>query len=425
MKHLRNITLTVLIVALLTAFTSTQANVAPRLEVFSWLASQGVDEGLSTMMSEYTQSYPNIQLVNAAIAGGYGITAKAVLNTRMLGGNPPDTFQVHAGAELQSLWVAARRVENLNHLFNTNGWWGQFSQQLISMVSDPAGNVYAVPTNIHRSNVMWFAPANLATWGVSAPTTWNEFVTVTCPALQAQGITPLVVGETWTLSHLWESVALSVLGSSGYNGLWNGQTAWNSAVMQTVWSTFDSILDCANTDGEQMTWQTVVERVMNGEGAFTVMGDWTVSYVEHVMNLEARTDYDWVASPGTAGVFMMSVDSFALPVAANNPSAALNWLNEIGLAQTQASVSEMTGTLPANMNALNHMTIEPASYLESALNDLRSQVVVGSQRHGAVAPQNFEAGFMNIVTEYSVLRDVNQAINQSTALALQNDLGVR
>src|SRR5690606_11178691 len=102
---------------------------------------------------------------------------------------------------------------------------------------------YSVPVNIHRSNVLWYNPASLEEWGISAPTTWAEFLEV-CPTLQENGVVPLVVGEAWTQNHLWESVALAVLGAEGWNGIWSGETTTEELV--PVWEAYGAVAACTN-----------------------------------------------------------------------------------------------------------------------------------------------------------------------------------
>jgi len=59
-----------------------------KLEIFSWWAG---DEGpaLEALIKLYKQKYPGVEVINATVTGGAGVNAKAVLKTRMLGGNPP------------------------------------------------------------------------------------------------------------------------------------------------------------------------------------------------------------------------------------------------------------------------------------------------------------------------------------------------
>ena len=61
-----------------------------------------------------------------------------------------------------------------------------FPKDLLNLIGTKDG-IWSVPVNIHRSNVMWYVPANLEKWGVSAPKSWAEFFT-TAEKLKANGI---------------------------------------------------------------------------------------------------------------------------------------------------------------------------------------------------------------------------------------------
>jgi len=392
------------------------------LEIFSWWTGGGEEAGLNALIARFAELYPDVNVINSAVAGGSGVNAKAVLVTRMLGGDPPDVFQVHAGAELNALWVAAGRVEALNDIYEENGWMEQFPQGLLDLISDDAGNIYSVPVNIHRSNVLWYVPGNLEQWGVTVPADWNEFLTVTCPALQEAGVVPLVVGENWTQSHLWESVALAVLGVDAYNGLWDGSTNWTSPEAISVWETYGQILDCANEDMNALTWQDASRMVADGAAAFNIMGDWAAGYFLVDLALEPNVDFAWAASPGTDGVFMMLSDTFAMPIGAPNPEAARAWLSFLGSAEAQDIFNPLKGSLPANTTAdIGNAELYNA-YFQSAYEDWTTNVIVGSQRHGAVAPQAFDSGFLNIIAQFQGDRDATTAAANAGALAIQTGM---
>jgi len=87
-----------------------------KLEIFSWWTGPGEKDGLAEMFKIYSKKYPSVTITNSAVAGGAGSTAKAVLATRMQGGNPPDSFQVHAGQELISSWVKASKMEPITSI---------------------------------------------------------------------------------------------------------------------------------------------------------------------------------------------------------------------------------------------------------------------------------------------------------------------
>ncbi|HBK59171.1 MAG TPA: ABC transporter substrate-binding protein, partial [Firmicutes bacterium] len=208
------------------------AAVVGKLEIFSWWAG---DEGpaLEALIRLYEKENPATKVMNSTVTGGSGVNAKAVLKTRMLGGDPPETFQVHAGQELIGTWVVADRMEDLTWLYEKEGWKRVFPEGLLKLLSTDEG-IWSVPVNIHRSNVMWYVPQNLTKWGVKAPTTWAEFLAI-APKLSARGIVPLSLGENWTANHLWESVALAVLGPEKWDALWNGKLSFRSPEVVEVW----------------------------------------------------------------------------------------------------------------------------------------------------------------------------------------------
>jgi len=400
-----------------------QDNLSGDLEIFSWWTGGGEAKGLEALIAKFKELHPNVNIINSAVAGGSGVNARAVLTTRMLGGDPPDTFQVHAGAELNSLWVKAGRMEPLNDLYKDNGWMDQFPKGLLDLVSDSEGNIYSVPVNIHRSNVMWYVPAKLTEWGVTVPKDWDEFVNTTCPALQAKNITPIAIGENWTQSHLWESVALGVLGADGYNGLWNGKTNWTGPESMKVWDTYGKVLACGNSDMNAISWQDASKQVVDGKAAFNVMGDWAAGYFIADLGLKPETDFAWVPSPGTSGSFMMLSDTFGLPKGVKHPENVKAWLSFLGSAEAQDIFNPLKGSLPANTTAkIDDSTLYNA-YFQSAYKDWTTNTIVGSQRHGAVAPAAFDSGFLNLISQFQSDKDTASAAANAGALAIQTGIG--
>ncbi|KXK54521.1 MAG: putative ABC transporter substrate binding protein [Chloroflexi bacterium OLB13] len=422
MKARVSLLLVIAVVMASFGFASAQDAPSGDLEIFSWWTGGGEEAGLNALIARFKELYPEVNVINAAVAGGSGVNARAVLTSRMLGGNPPDTFQVHAGEELNALWVAAGLMEPLNDIYEANGWLDQFPEGLLDLITDDEGNIYVVPVNIHRSNVMWYVPAKLEEWGVTVPATWDEFVNVTCPALQAKDVTPLSVGENWTQAHLWESVALGVLGVDGYNGLWNGSTSWTSPEAVAVWDTYGKVLDCANDDMNALSWQDASRRVADGEAAFNIMGDWAAGYFLVDLALEPGTGFAWAASPGTDGAFMMLSDTFGLPKGVANPGAVRAWLSFLGTAEAQDIFNPLKGSLPANTTAQIDNSELYNAYFQDAYSDWTSNAIVGSQAHGLVAPPAFSNGFAAIIAGFQGDHDSATASANTAVLALQTGM---
>ena len=155
--------------------SNTASGGSGKLEIFSWWTAGGEADGLAEMFKIYKQKYSGVQIVNATVAGGAGTNAKAVLKTRMEGGKPPDSFQVHAGQELISTWVKASKMEPITSVWNSEGWDKTIPKDLKDIVSSN-GEVWSVPVNVHRGNALWYNKKILDENNITPPTNMDDFL---------------------------------------------------------------------------------------------------------------------------------------------------------------------------------------------------------------------------------------------------------
>ena len=377
-------TLITVLVILSFAMTGCKKAEDDQVEVFSWWTGGGEAAGLDEMIKIFQEKYPDTEFINAAVAGGAGTNARAVLATRLQAGDAPDSWQGHAGQELIGTYVAGGQLEPLNFLYEQEGWLDVMPETLIPLISAD-GNIYSVPVNIHRANVMWYNPGILAANNIAVPTTlaeWFEAMDV----LQAAGITPLALGEQWTVMHLMETVLLASLGADAYNGLWDGSTDWGSAEVTQALNDFVKVLSYTNTDSASLSWQDAAQLVVNGNAAFNVMGDWAEGYFRE-LGKTPETDYGWAPVPGTGGNFQFLSDSFVLPVGAPHRDAAINWLIICGSKEGQDAFNPVKGSIPARSDGDRSLY---GVYLQSAMDDWASNTVVGSLTHGVVANDSWK-----------------------------------
>ncbi len=356
-----------------------------KVEVFSWWTGGGEAAGLEAMIKVFNAKYPDIEFVNSAVAGGAGTNARAVLATRLQAGDPPDSWQGHAGQELIGTYVAGNQIQPLNDLYESEGWLDVMPKTLIPLISQD-GKIYSVPVNIHRANVLWYNPKILADNNIAVPTTIDEWFAA-MEKLKAAGIVPLAVGEQWTKMHLFETILLGTLGADKYNGLWNGTTDWGSPEVKTAIENFQKALSYANTDSASLSWQDAAQLVVNGDAAFNVMGDWAEGYFRE-LGKTPKTDYGWAPVPGTVGVFQFLSDSFVLAVGAPDPDAAIAWLKVAGSKEGQEAFNPVKGSICARTDCDKALFGE---YLQSAMDDWASNIVVGSLTHGVVANDSWKS----------------------------------
>ncbi len=406
------------LVACAALFGAAAIQAQEKLEIFSWWAG---DEGpaLQALIDKYNELYPNVTVDNATVTGGSGVNARAVLKTRMLGGDPPDSFQVHAGQELIGTWVVAKRMEDLTSFYTQQGWTTRFPKGLISLLSSKGG-IWSVPVNIHRSNVMWYVPAKLKEWGVTPPKTWDEFL-ATSKTLQDKGLAaPLVVGESWTYQHLWESVAVGVLGADNWSALWSGKLKFTDPKAVKVWDMFGKVLAFANADASGLSWQQATDRLVNGDAAFNIMGDWAAGYMSTTLKLTPGDDFGWAPSPSTRGIFLMLSDSFGLPKGIKDRAATLNWLKLLGSKDGQDIFNPLKGSIAARLDS--DLTKYNA-YSQSAAKDWKADRIAGSLVHGVVAPESFMSQFGTVMDIYLAAKDSKAAASAAQAIADQVGLG--
>jgi glucose/mannose transport system substrate-binding protein len=395
---------------------TTEATAAPdtQVEVFSWWTGGGEAAGLDAMIAIWNTQYPDIEFINAAVAGGAGSNAKAVLATRLSAGDPPDSFQGHAGQELIGTYVAAGQLEPLDFLYEANGWYDVFPATLIPLISQD-GHPYSVPVNIHRANVMWYNPKILAQYGVAAPdpTSFQSWID-SMDALQAAGMQyPLALGEQWTVVQLYETVLLATVGPETYNKLWAGEEDWAGDGVKLSIENFAKVLTYANTDYATLTWQDASKLVADGDAAFNVMGDWADGYFEGSVDggnlgLTPEVDFAWMPVPGTKGSYDFLSDSFVLPVGAKHREAAIKWLTLCGSKEGQDAFNPVKGSIPARNDADVSLY---NTYLQSAMADWKTDVVVGSLWHGVVANDTWKAAINDAFGKF--LTDGDQASLQA------------
>lgn len=390
-----------------TSSTGEKGDGKEKLDIFSWWTGAGEEDGLKALIALFEEKYPDIPIENAAVAGGAGTNAKAVLTSRMQGNDPPATFQVHGGSELNDSWVAADKMENLNDLYKEEDWNDKFPKELIDLVSKD-GNIYSVPVNIHRSNVLWYNKKVFDENGLKAPTTFSEFFEV-ADALKAKGITPLALGdkEPWTATHLFETILLGVLGPVDYGKVWTGDIALDDAKVVEAAETFKKMLTYVNEDHSSRNWQDASQLVGNGEAAMNVMGDWAKGYFVNDLKLAVNEDFGYIATPETDGDFIVITDTFGLPKGLKNADDVKKFLGVLGSVEGQDVFNPLKGSIPARIDS---DLSKYDQYGKDTIEEFKTANLAPSLAHGSAAPEGFVTKVNQAVNIFVTQGDVDQFI---------------
>ncbi|HKP52601.1 MAG TPA: extracellular solute-binding protein, partial [Chloroflexia bacterium] len=385
-----------------------------KFEFFSWWTAGGEAEGKNDILNLYKQLYPNVEVIDAAVAGGGGDKAKAVLKTRMQGNDPPDTFQVHGGPELIDGYVKANRMESVSSIYNDMSITGAFPKQLLEMVSQ-GGEIYSVPANIHRGNELFYNKKVLSDNGITAPTTWDEFFAA-AEKLKAKGIAALAVGgkDTWAVTMLFEDILVARGGANMFNDLMAGKADWNDAKvvaslddLKKIWSS-----GYVNKDFSALTWDDASGQVLKGTAAMTIMGDWAKGYFQ-ANDPKWADNFGWVASPGTKGVFKVVTDTFGIPKGAKNAENARRFLKLLASKTGQVAFNLRKGSIPARTDV---DTGQFDVYMKDANSDFGSAAsLVGSAPHGSATTEAFNSALTTAINTFVA----NQGSSAETAKGLQ------
>ncbi len=374
-----------------------------QIEVFTWWTSGSEASALETVLETYQNRYPDVEIINASIAGGGGSAARPVLQTRLVGGNPPDTWQTHHGAELMGQYVMPEFAASVKDLYDAEGWYELFSPSLIEMVSKD-GEPYLVVLNLHRSNTLWYNKHVLAEHGIPMGDALSiEELFRIAEEFRNTEIAPLCMGDTgiWATGIMFENTLAGTIGAERYQGLWNGTTRFtDSDVMEAV-RTYGRLLNYQNDDHAALSWDQAADKMADGDCVFYSMGDWV--YGELIRDgLQENIDFGWVAHPGTEGIHILVTDGFTLAKNAPHPEETLNMLRIMGERAVQEDFNLIKGSICAR-NDCDRSRFGP--YLQWAMDEYAKSVAVPTVIHGSAAPADFQQSLNDALTDFVVRRD--------------------
>jgi glucose/mannose transport system substrate-binding protein len=389
---------------------------ANTLEIFSWWTAGGEADALESLYKLYTRDHPGTEIINATVVGGAGTNAHVVLKRRMEGYKPADAFQIHAGPELIETWAKRGLLEPVTSIYNKNNWMDSFSSDVINKISYE-GEVYAIPLNIHRGNVIWYNTEIFTKYDIKIPKTFDDFI-FTMELLAEQGITPLALGDknTWPAMRILENLLIQSMGPEGYESLWKNPDSWDSNNLGNALRDFLKILDYTNSDHSALTWDESVQYVIDGKCAMITIGDFAEGYFRASGSILDQ-DFGWFPFPDTDGVFSMFCDSFALPRYAEHKENAMDWMFLLGTKEAQDVFNPIKGSISPRLDSDTSLYDK---YLTDAYVSFLTDYVVSSFVHGAAINAEWENGITEITRNLMIDSDIPKALKLLQSLAGQH-----
>lgn len=377
------------------------------VDVFTWWAAGGEKAGLDGMVSVFKKECADYTFVNGAVAGGGGDKAKTLLANNLKAGNPPSTFQAHAGGELTD-YIANKQVQDITDVYKANNLMDAFPKALLDQLT-VNGKIYSVPANIHRANMVWVNPTVLKKANIDptkAPTDVKAWI-ADLAKLKAAGVaTPLAMSKGFAEEMLLETTLLGDLGVDQFNGLWTGKTKWDTPEVTAALNDFKTLMSYTNTDRDTMDWDAALAKYLfpnsgQAQAGYQVMGDWVPA---QLITLKVPdSSYDYWPAPGTEGVYQWLSDSFTLPTNGSDPAGAKCWLKVVGSAAGQKAFNVVKGSIPARKDA------DPKDYpkyQQWAMAQWKDAKLAPSLAHGSAGPGAWNNDVQTAMSAFSANPDV-------------------
>ena len=381
--------------------------------VFTWWADGSEARGLQALEKMFAKKYPHDRFKNLAVAGGSGSNAKAKLASDLKNGNPPGSFQGHAGAELTD-YIDNEQIEPVDGIIKELGGESVFPKTLVDRLTVD-GHIYSVPVDIHRANVVWANSALLKKAGVTKTPTDVKGWIADMEKVKASGVaTPLSIGGTWTQTELFESILAADMGADGYNKLFTPDGTWDSPEAKAAIEDYKKALTFTNTASDGDDWPAATDMMASGKAVYNVMGDWAVAEFD-MKGKKYNVDYTAFAVPGKEVVYDFLADSFTLPTGTKNPEVTKDWLRFVGSTDAQLTFNKIKGSIPARTD------VKPdgfSTYQQAAMKDFKEVPIVSSIAHGAFFN---DTATTEIYTAMSKFYQDKNADNLASALVAAHD----
>lgn len=361
-----------------------------------WLLGGGKD-ALDSLIELYKKKNPGIEVINAADSGLSYPELVTEFERRLIAQQPFDTWHVHPGDQVLD-YVILGQVEPITWFFADQGLDQVMPPLLVEQITI-RGEIYSIPMNIHRSNVLWYNLELFRENDLTPPESIEEFFEI-AQAFESRGVVPLAIGAKlgFEVGHIFESVLLAAFGPEDYTRLFQpGTTLWEDPRASVAVDTLGDLLGYANKNFLEVSLGDAAQMVADGEAGMTIMGDWVEGHLKNRGYLPNK-EFSWTASPGTNGTFIWVSDGFVLATGANNREAAIAWLKVVSSVEGQDIFNPIKGSIPARIDADKSLYDE---YLQWSIDQFAADILVPSVVHGSIGTEDYLVAYGDALATFS------------------------
>ena len=295
-----------------TALLTGTVNVASAtdLEVTHWWTSGGEAAAVAEFAKAFNATGHN--WVDGAIAGSGG-TARPIIISRIIGGEPMGATQLNHGRQAEEL-IEAGLLLDLTDVAEAEGWKDIVFPSKLLDACTLDGRIYCAPVNIHSAQWLWLSHDAYATAGVAVPTNWDEFVAAG-PALRAKGIVPLAMGQqAWQTGLAFGVIAVALVSEDVWYAVNRDKDAKvaGGAEYRRVFEAFDDARKMS-IGSNVNDWNQATNLVITGKAGGQIHGDWAQGEFQ-VAGQVAGQDYTCLPGLGNREILDTGGDAFYFPV---------------------------------------------------------------------------------------------------------------
>ncbi len=363
MKHLSTLAAFILGTSMVPALAD------PSVEVMHFWTSGGEAAALGAVRDKVVAG--GVAWADAPVAGGGGDAAKTALQARIASGNPPAAMLM-LGQNIID-WANEGMLGNVDALAAAEGWDAALPQAVKDFTKID-GHYVSVPTNVHRTDMIWASKAAFDKIGAAYPTTWDELNALAPKFLEA-GIIPLAHGgQSWQEVYMFEAVASGVGGAEFYRKALVDldDATLRGPDMVAVFTELAALRGMIDANAPGRDWNLASAMVIKGEAAMQIMGDWAKGeftnagkvpgadyacipvpkakgdafvYLVNSLSLFTQTDPDLIKGQEVLASAIMDKD---VQVAFNKAKGAIPARTDVDLSSMDTCAQETSASLAAN-----------------------------------------------------------------------------
>ena len=317
---------------------------AAELEVTHWWTSGGE----AAAVAEFAKAFDATgnKWIDGAIAGSGG-TARPIIISRILGGDPMGATQLNHGRQAEEL-IEEGLLTDLTELAEKEGWKDIVNPSSLLDACTLDGRIYCAPVNIHSAQWLWLSHGAFKQAGVEVPKDWSEFVAA-APKLKEAGIQPLAMGQQgWQQNLAFGTITVAVAGMEAWKEVAVDKNAEVAAgpIYKEVFEAAAAARELARGSNVQ-DWNLATNLVITNKAGGQIMGDWAQGEFQ-VAGQVAGEDYTCLPGLGVNEILDTGGDAFYFPVVKDEETrkAQMELASLLVSPEAQVNFNLKKGSLP-------------------------------------------------------------------------------